>query len=145
MNKTNIRSILFLALALLVTACASPELVLAPDTQAGDQLKPEYMVGDWCTNRDLTSQTNRDAGQSALSNVSPKFWRYREDGSWQYSASGWFYESYGKWQLDGLNTMILERNKGKPKPYQANFKEGGVDLYLEDEEGTFLVLSRCDS
>ena len=36
--------ILALSLALLITACATDDVVLAPDTQAGDQLKHEYLV-----------------------------------------------------------------------------------------------------
>ncbi len=144
MNNNNIRVLACLALALLVSACASQNLVLAPDTMSGDQLKPEYMVGKWCTNRDLTSQTNKDAGQSALSNLSQEFWRFNEGGKWENAESGWIYTNYGKWQLEGLNTMVLERLKGKPKSYQANFKNEGADFYLEDEDGKFLVLSRCE-
>ncbi len=144
MNKNSIRLAASLAFALFVSACASPNIVLAPDTRSGDQLKLEYMVGKWCTNRDRTSQTNRDAGQSALSYISQEFWSFNEGGKWENSESGWIFTNYGKWQLDGLNTMVLERLKGKPKSFQANFKNEGADLYLEDEDGKFLVLSRCD-
>ena len=144
MKNNSIRLTTSLVFALFVSACASPNIVLAPDTRSGDQLKLEYMVGKWCTNRDLTSQTNKDAGHSALSYLSQEFWSFKEGGKWENAESGWIYTSYGKWQLEGLNTMVLERLKGKPKSFQANFKNEGADLYLEDEDGKFLVLSRCE-
>ena len=134
-----------LAVTLLISACANKqELVMAPDTRPGDQLKAEYMIGDWCTNRDLTSQANKDAGHSALSNLSPQFWRFNDGGSWQNAESGWLYRDFGKWQLEGLNTMILARPEADSRRYRANFKNGGKDLYLLDDEDKFLVLSRCE-
>ena len=134
-----------LAITLLVSGCANKQqLVMAPDTRPGDQLKPEYMIGDWCTNRDLTSQANIDAGHSALSNLSPHYWRFSDDGVWQNAESGWLYRDYGNWQLEGLNTMILRRQEIDPRRYQANFKNAGKDLYLLDDEDRFLILSRCD-
>ena len=137
--------IAIVALALLVSACANRQaLVMAPDTGPGDQLRPEYVIGDWCTNRDLTSQANKDAGHSALSNLSPHYWRFSNGGSWQNAESGWLYSDYGEWQLEDLNTLILARTEADPRRYRANFKNEGKDLYLEDDEDKFLVLSRCD-
>ena len=150
MNKTNSFALIYLTFALLVSACASKNLVQAPDTQPGDQLKAEYMVGSWCTNRELTATANKEVGHSALTNISPLFWKFKQDGKWQVSASGWLFESHGSWKLKGLNTMLLEKSKGKPKSYQANFKNDGADLYLEEkaeeegEAGKFLVLSGCE-
>jgi hypothetical protein len=142
MNKKNCLGLACLTIALLLSACATKKLLEAPDTLPGDQLKAEYMVGNWCTNRELTGQTNKDAGHSALSNISPRFWNYNQDGTWQVSTSGSLYENHGKWRLKELNTMILEPLQGKPMNYQASFKD--LDLYLEDDEGKFLVLSECD-
>ena len=137
--------IAIVALALLVSACANKQqLVMAPDTGPNDQLKPEYMIGDWCTNRELTSQANIAAGHSALANLSPNNWRFIVGGGWQNAESGWLYRDYGKWQLEGLNTMILARPEVDPRRYQANFKNEGKDLYLLDDEDKFLILSRCD-
>lgn len=145
MNKTNNLALVYLAFALLVSACAAEKnLVQAPDTRPGDQLKAEYMVGDWCTNRDLTAEANTEAGHSALANISTRFWRFKQDGDWQVSSSGTLYGSHGKWQLEGLNTMVLEKLKGKPRSFLANFKNDGADLYFEDEDGKFLVLSACE-
>ena len=135
MESNNFFIVVTFAITLLVSACANKQqLVMAPDTGPGDQLKPEYMVGDWCTNRELTSQANKNAGHSALSNLSPQYWRFIDGGDWQNADSGWLYLDYGKWQLDGLNTMILERQEVKPRRYQANFKNEGKDLYLLDDE-----------
>lgn len=117
---------------------------MAPDTGPGDRLKAEYMIGKWCTNRDLTSQSNKDAGHSALSNLSPQFWRFSEGGVWQNAESGWLYSDYGKWRLEDLNTLVLARTEADPRRYQANFKNEGKDLYLADDEDRFLVLSRCE-
>jgi len=145
MNKINSLALVYLTIALLLSACAgTTNKVKAPDTQAGDQLKADYLVANWCTNRDLTSTTNMNAGHSALTHVSPQFWKFKENGQWQVSASGWMYESHGEWKLKGLNTLLLEKSKGKPLSYQANFKNGGADLFLEDEDGKFLVLSLCE-
>lgn len=117
---------------------------MAPDTGPGDELKREYMIGEWCTNRELTSKTNKDAGLSALSNLSQQFWNFRESGSWQDSESGWMYSNYGKWQLEQPNTLILEKRGGEPVRYLATFKNEGTNLYLETEEKSFFVLSRCN-
>jgi hypothetical protein len=144
MNKKNSLALVYLTFALLISACAEKNLVRAPDTLPGDQLKAEYMVGNWCTNRELTGKTNMDAGNSGLTNISPRFWQFKRAGIWQVSVSGWLYESHGKWWLEGLNTMVLEESKRKPKSYQANFKNDGADLFLEDEDGKFLVLSGCE-
>ena len=145
MKSNDIIAVVMLAITLLVSACANKQqLVMAPDTGPGEQLKPEYMIGDWCTNRDLTSQANKDAGHSALSNLSPQFWRFSDGGGWQNAESGWLFRDYGKWQLEGLNTMILERREVDPRRYQANFKNEGKDLYLLDEDDKFLILSRCN-
>jgi len=144
MNKKFSFALVFLMFALLVSACAEKRLVQVPDTQPGDQLKAEYMVGNWCTNRELTSKTNRDAGHSGMTNVSPLFWKFKQDGKWQVSASGWLYESHGEWKLKGLNTLHLEKSKGKPLSYQANFQNAGADLFLEDEDEKFLILSVCE-
>jgi hypothetical protein len=141
-NKFNL-ALVYLTFALLVSACAEKTLVQVPDTQPGDRLKVEYMVGNWCTNRELTGKANQDAGHSALTNISPLYWNFKLGGDWQVSASGWMYEGHGKWKLKGLNTMVLEKSKSKPKDYQAIFKDDGKSLYLEDEDGKFLVLSAC--
>ena len=144
MNKKYRLALVYLTVALLVSACAAKNLVEAPDTQPGDQLKAEYMVGTWCTNRELTGKTNRDAGHSALSNISPLFWEFKQGGKWQVSASGWLYENHGEWKLKGLNTLLLKKSKGKPLSYKANFKNAGADLFLEDKDEKYLVLSLCE-
>jgi hypothetical protein len=134
-----------LLLATLLAGCSSTEnLVLAPDTQPGDQLKDEYMPGKWCTDRELTSQANKDAGFSALTNVTQQFWRFGDEGEWDTSISGWLFESHGSWKLEGLDTLKLESKASKPLSYQARFEDGGVSLYLKDDEGKFLVVSRCE-
>ncbi len=117
---------------------------MAPDTMPGDQLKPEYMIGKWCTNRDLTAQTNKDAGLSAISNLSQQYWNFKETGTWQISDSGWMYLDYGTWQLEGLNTLDTNKPPADSVRYQANFKNEGQNLYLEDKDKKFLVLTRCD-
>jgi len=141
MNKRNSLALVYLTYALLLSACATEKLMEAPDTLPGEQLKADYMVGNWCTNRELTAQTNKDAGHSALTNVSQQYWNLKQDGIWQVSVSGSFYEDHGQWRLKGLSTIVLERSQGKPRDYQANFKD--ADLYLEDDEGKFLILSEC--
>lgn len=117
---------------------------MAPDTMPGEQLKLEYMIGKWCTNRDLTAQTNKDTGLSTISNLTRQYWNLRETGTWQISETGWMYSNYGTWQLEGLNTLLINKPQADPVRYQANFKNGGQDLYLEDKDKKFLVLSRCD-
>jgi hypothetical protein len=138
-------SILYLSLAVMLAACASGgEAVLAPNTQAGDQLKPEYLYGRWCTNRELTSEANTESGFSALLNLSKEFWEFRESGRWNNSETGWMFAHYGEWQLQDRDTVILDRLRGDPVSYQASFRNSGVDLYLTDEAGHYLVLSRCE-
>jgi hypothetical protein len=144
MKKSTRSAFVCLIFALLVSACATKSMVEVPDTQPGDRLKPEYMVGNWCTNRELTGETNREAGHSQLTNISPRFWNFKQGGDWQVSASGWMYESHGSWKLGGRNMMVLKSEKGALERYQANFKNGGVDLFLEDDDGKFLVLSGCE-
>lgn len=144
MKNGIITSIVYLSLLTLLTACASSEVVMAPDTQDGDLLKHEYLVGKWCTNRELTSVANSEAGFSALLNISKEFWKFTDDGKWQSAESGWIYSALGEWQLEGPDTVILKRKQGNTFSYQARFRSSGVDLYLKDKEGQFLVLSRCD-
>lgn len=141
MNKNNCFALAGLMFILLLTACAGPKIIEAPDTLPGDQLKEEYMVGRWCTDRELTGKTNRDAGHSGMTNISPLFWSFKQDGTWQVSVSGWLYENHGKWRIKGLDTMVLERSKGEPRNFRASFKDSS--LYLKDEEEKFLVLSAC--
>ncbi|MCP4391249.1 MAG: hypothetical protein GY802_23350, partial [Gammaproteobacteria bacterium] len=76
MKNRNFTAILYSSLLLLLTACATDEVVLAPNTQAGDQLEPGYLVGKWCGNRDLTSIANSKAGHSAVLNLGTKFWNF---------------------------------------------------------------------
>jgi hypothetical protein len=142
MNKKNCFAFAYLTFALLLSACATKKLLEAPDTLPGEQLKADYMVGNWCTDRELTGQTNRDAGHSALANISPLFWNFNQDGTWQISVSGSLYENHGQWRLKGLDTMVLERSEGKPRNFQASFKDSS--LYLKDDEEKFLVLSECE-
>jgi len=141
MNKNNYFTLAGLMFTLLLSACAGQKILMAPDTLPGDQLKEEYMVGNWCTDRELTSTINRDAGHSALSNISPLFWSFKQGGTWQVSVSGWLYENHGTWRIKGLDTMVLEQSKAKPRNFQASFKDSS--LYLKDEEEKFLVLSEC--
>jgi len=144
MNKKFPAAVLCLTLSLLVSACATDNLLMAPDTLPGQQLKPEYFVGKWCNNRDLTSEANASAGHSAIANLGAVFWRFREAGKWDTSPSGWMYTHFGEWQLEGLNTLIVDWTKGEPVSYQAEFKDSGVNLYLKGEDKKLLVMSRCD-
>jgi hypothetical protein len=109
MKQNSIRSIALLSLIVLVSACASQDLVMAPDTIPGEQLKQEYMIGKWCTDRDLTAQTNKDAGLSTISNLTRQYWNLRETGTWQISETGWMYSNYGTWQLDSIPGEFQER------------------------------------
>lgn len=137
------RSILLTALlAVMLTGCASVPTVKAPDTLPGDQIMDEYLIGEWCTNRDETATANQQAGFSGLLNVSPVFWRFRADGDWDTSVSGFLFEPYGSWQVDGLNMLLLGKNSMEGKPYGAKFNNG--NLYLTDDKGQFTVLSRCE-
>lgn len=144
MKSKIITAIVCLSLLSLISACASNEAVIAPEIQTGDPLKHEYLVGKWCTNRELTSVANSDAGFSALLNVSKEFWKFTDDNKWQSAESGWIYKTLGKWQLEGRDTVILTREQGNAVSYHARFENSGVDLYLKDDKGQFLVLSRCD-
>lgn len=139
--RSAVQGLLFL---LLLNACASNEAVLAPDTQAGARLQPEYLLGEWCNNRELTSKANSEAGHSALTNLSKVFWKFRSNGQWQNSASGWMYGHYGNWQLQPPDRFVLDPARGNAVVYQASFRNSGADLYLEDEKGQFLILSRCN-
>lgn len=144
MKQNNIRSIALLSLVLLVSACTSQNLVLAPDTMQEEQLKLENMIGKWCTNRDLTAQTNKDAGISAISNLTRQHWNFSDTGRWQISETGWMQSNYGKWQLEGQNTLVLNKRAADALRYQVNFKNEGQDLYLENKDNKFLVLTRCE-
>lgn len=144
MNNKIIAVVVYSALSLLIAGCATDEVMLAPDTRAGDQLESGYLVGKWCTNRELTSKANSEAGHSAVLNLSARFWNFKESGNWQESGSGWMYSNFGEWQLQGRDTIILDPTRGNPTSYQASFTNSGVDLYLKDQDNQFLVLSRCD-
>jgi hypothetical protein len=120
MKSKIITAIVCLSLLSLISACASNEAVIAPEIQTGDPLKHEYLVGKWCTNRELTSVANSDAGFSALLNVSKEFWKFTDDNKWQSA------------------------EQGNAVSYHARFENSGVDLYLKDDKGQFLILSRCD-
>ncbi|MCP4469840.1 MAG: hypothetical protein GY815_03995 [Gammaproteobacteria bacterium] len=136
----------YLLIAIMLGACAStPTVVAVPDTQPGDQIQDEYLLGKWCTNREETATSNRAAGFSGLLNVRPVFWRFGSEGKWDASTSGFIYQSIGSWQIDGLNNMKFSRKGMEPKSYQASFKniEDSPNLYLTDDKGQFTVLSRC--
>ena len=142
MRKRILALIGYALLAGALAACASGPSVSVPDTKPGDQIEGEYLIGEWCTNREETAASNQQAGFSGLLNVSPVFWRFGAEGNWDISVSGFLYESYGSWQVDGLNKLLLGKKSMEAKPYQAEFKNG--DLYLTDDKGQFTVLSRCD-
>jgi len=144
MNNKIIAAIVYATLLLLLSACATDEVTLAPNLQAGDQLESGYLVGKWCTNRELTSTANSAAGHSAVLNLDQQFWNFKASGKWQESGTGWMYSNYGEWQLQGRDTVILDPIRGNPTSYQASFVNSGVDLYLKDQAGQFLVLTRCD-
>ena len=132
----------YFLLASLLTACASGPIIMVPDTQPGDQIKDEYLIGEWCTNREETATSNQEAGFSGILNVRPVFWRLGSEGQWDTSTSGFLYEPYGSWQVDGLNSLLLGKKSMQGKPYNVSFIAG--DLYLTDDKGQFTVLSRCD-
>ena len=136
----------YLLFATMLAACASSPTVPVPDTKPGDQLKYEYLVGKWCTNREQTAVSNQAAGFSGLLNVRPVFWRFGKTGEWDTSTSGFLFENWGSWKLDGLDMLLLARKGVEPDPYQIYFKKGddGTDLYLVDDKGQFTVLARCD-
>ena len=136
----------YLLFATMLAACASTPTVPVPDTEPGDQLKYEYLVGKWCTNREQTAVSNQAAGFSGLLNVRPVFWRFGKAGEWDTSTSGFLYENWGSWKLDGLDTLLLARKGVEPDSYQIYFKKGddGTDLYLVDDKDQFTVLARCN-
>jgi len=136
----------YLLFAAMLAACASVPVVEVPDTNPGDQIQNEYLVGKWCTNREQTATSNQAAGFSGLLNVRPVFWRFGSEGEWDISTSGFLYETYGSWQIDGLDKLLIAKKNMEPKTFQVRFKndEGVTDLYLIDDKGQFTVLSRCD-
>jgi len=69
MNRNLYQALLYAACLILVSACATDEVQLAPNTQPGDQLEAAYLVGKWCNNRELTSKANSAAGFSAVLNL----------------------------------------------------------------------------
>ena len=135
---------LLLAGAALAACSSKPPIVIAPDTQPGDQIKDEYMAGDWCTNREETAKVNQEAGHSGLLNVEPVFWRFELDGVWRDSTSGFYYDVAGSWKIEGLDTLTVTRKSGKATSRQARFQNDGADLYLIDEEDKVKVLKRCE-
>lgn len=142
MQKLSTASFGYLLIALLLSACASGPTVMAPDTQPGEQILDDYLIGEWCTNREQTATSNQEAGFSGLLNVRPVFWRFGAEKEWETSTSGFLYEPYGSWRVEGLNGLLLGRKSMEPILYQASFKGG--DLYLTDDKGQFTVLKRCD-
>ena len=134
---------LLLAIALSSCSSSSSPMVIVPDTGPGDQIQGEYMIGKWCTNREETANANQEAGFSAMLNISPVFWRFGTEGQWDISDTGYVFDSFGQWQIDGLNNLLLGKKGGAPKRYHAQFKNGGTNLFLTDEKGHYWVLSHC--
>lgn len=134
----------YLLLAFLMSACSTTNTVIVPDTEPGDQLKSEYLIGEWCTNREETAQNNKDAGFSPLTNLSKVFWRFSDNGKWGVSRSGFLFDSHGTWRLEGRDMLMLAKFDQSPKPFKAQFKDGGTNLFLIDEKDQFLVLMLCD-
>jgi hypothetical protein len=143
MNKKTSLTLLCLTFTLLLSACATSKLMEAPDTARGDKLKSEYMVGGWCTDWELTTAKNEEAGQSLPSKLNDLNWSFKEDGSWQVNSFGWVYENAGKWNLKAgeRQTLVIQRENEKAVEFQASFKDG--DMYLERNDGKFVVLSDC--
>ena len=143
MNKKLSLTLLTLTFTLLLSACAGNKLMQAPDTARGDKLKSEYMVGSWCTDWELTTAKNEEAGQGLPTKLKDLNWSFKEDGTWQVNSFGWVYENAGKWHLkaDERQTLVVQRENGQPVNYQASFKDG--DMYLERKDGKFVVLSDC--
>jgi hypothetical protein len=136
---------LLLAILMLGACSSTPkEAVSVPNTQPGDQLQAEYMVGQWCTNREETSQRNKDANFSALTNLSQQYWRLDDEGEWGMAGSGWYFKRHGSWRLEGRDSLLLARDGGEVKRYRAQFINDGSDLVLQSESGDFLVMERCD-
>ena len=145
MNKRPMAVLVYLLISVTLAACASAPVVIVPDTMPGDQIKNEYLVGKWCTNREETAISNQAAGFSGLLNVNPVFWRFQAEGDWETSTSGFMYQPYGSWKIIGLDELQLSRKSMEPKPYRVYFKNNGEgpDLYLTDAKGQFTVLSHC--
>jgi hypothetical protein len=136
----------YLLFAIMLAACASGPTVVVPDTEPGDQIQNEYLFGKWCTNREQTAVSNQAAGFSGLLNVRPVFWRFDTQGEWDISTSGFLFENWGSWEIEGLDKLLLAKKGVAPKPYQIHFKqdEDVANLYLIDDKGQFTVLSHCD-
>ena len=136
----------YLLFTTTLIACVSGPTVAVPDTKPGDQIEWEYLVGKWCTNREQTAVSNQAAGFSGLLNVRPVFWRFDAQGEWDISTSGFLFESWGSWKFEGLDKLLLAKNKVSPITYQIHFKneESGANLYLVDDKGQFTVLTHCD-
>jgi hypothetical protein len=144
MNKKSNLTLFCLTVTLLLSACATSKLMQAPDTARGDKLKAEYMVGGWCTDWDLTTAKNEEAGQGLPTKLKELSWRFKEEGSWQVTSfGGWVYENAGKWNLKAgeRQTLVIQRENEKAVEYQASFKDGS--MYLERKDGKFVVLSDC--
>jgi len=138
----------YLLFTTMLAACASAPtvVVVVPETEPGDQIQNEYLVGKWCTNREQTATSNQAAGFSGLLNVRPVFWRFDTQGEWDISTSGFMFESWGSWKIEGLDQLLLARKGVTLEPYQVYFKkdDDGTNLYLVDGKGQFTVLARCD-
>ena len=135
----------YLLIATMLGACGPKSTVMVPETKPGDQIGVEHLIGDWCTNRNQTAESNQAAGFSGLLNISPVYWRFDSEGEWDASKSGFMYQPLGSWQLEGLDSLLLTRKGAEPISYRASFKNGeeGPDLYLVDDKGQFRVLARC--
>jgi len=143
MNKKISLTLVCVTFTLLLSACAGNKLMQAPDTARGDKLKSEYFVGGWCTDWDLTTAKNEEAGQGLPTKLKKLDWTFKEDGSWQVNSFGWVYENAGKWNLKAgeRQTLVVQRENEKAVDYKASFKGG--DMYLERGDGKFVVLSDC--
>jgi hypothetical protein len=137
----------YLLFATMLAACAGGPtvVVVVPETEPGDQIQNEYLVGKWCTNREQTAISNQAAGFSGLLNVRPVFWRFDTQGDWDVSTSGFLFESWGSWKIDGLDKLLLARKGVEPDQFQIYFKkdDASTNLYLVDGKGQFTVLARC--
>ena len=145
MSKQPLAVFGYLLIAAMLGACASNSSVMVPETKPGDQIGVAHLIGEWCTNRNQTAESNQAAGFSGLLNISPVYWRFDSEGEWAGSTSGFMYQPIGLWQLDGLDSLILTRKGTEPISYRVSFKnsEEGPDLYLVDDKGQFRVLARC--
>ena len=136
----------YLLIAMALGACASGPSVIVPDTKPGEQVLHEYVIGEWCTNREETATSNQEAGFSGILNVRPVFWRFEAEGEWESSTSGFLFEPHGRWELEGLDQLLLSKKNQPPNTYTIHFTNNGdgADLYMIDEKDQFTVLSRCD-